>query len=169
MEAPSPTDTRSPHRNLPSLITSNRRRCRTPAPSNPALDTKIHEMSLPLAPFIMLDSGAVHPAFPRTLLHFWLLTEDQLDALAAGYHQASFGRWTLQYPCTIAWTWSGDLSLEQKRRKMGKFIGLRGCNTPVEEQQHQWVKTEEQIMEDARRARMSGDGDDEIRRKMGWY
>jgi len=43
---------------------------------NPALDTKLQQMALPLAPLVQLTSGQVHPAFPATLLSFWLLTEE---------------------------------------------------------------------------------------------
>lgn len=34
---------------------------------------------------------------------------------------------------------------------MGKFIGLRGCETPV------WYKTEEEIAEEARQARIAAE------------
>jgi hypothetical protein len=59
-------------------------------------------------------------------------------------------------------TWRAGLTLEEKRRKLGKFIGLRGCDTPMA------VKTEEEMWEDARRARQNEE--EEIwRRKQGWY
>ncbi|KAM7222341.1 Origin recognition complex (ORC) subunit 3 N-terminus domain containing protein [Rhypophila decipiens] len=144
-------------------------------PFHPLFPKKIQTLSLPLAPFVQLTSGLVHPAFPQTLLHFWLLTSDQLDALAAFYHQSPPCKWTAHYPCPIVY--HADLSLEEKRRKIGKFIGLRGCETPVQTSQNVdennngfWgrAKTEDEIMEDARRARMNQE-EDEIRRKMGWY
>ncbi|KAM7185455.1 hypothetical protein V8F33_012404 [Rhypophila sp. PSN 637] len=142
-------------------------------PFHPLFPKKIQTLSLPLAPFVQLTSGLVHPAFPQTLLHFWLLTSDQLDALAAFYHQSPPCEWTAHYPCPIVY--HPGLSLEEKRRKIGKFIGLRGCETPVQSSSSQNVdefwgraKTEEEIMEDARRARMNQE-EDEIRRKMGWY
>lgn len=136
-------------------------------PFHPSFPQKLHELSLHLAPFVQLTSGQVHPCFPSTLLHFWLLTSDQLDALAAFYHQAVPCEWTRHYPCPI--TWRADLSLEEKRRKIGKFIGLRGCDTPVAGSLD-WgrAKTEEEIMDDARRARLAAE-EEEIRRKMGWY
>jgi hypothetical protein len=47
--------------------------------------------------------------------------------------------------------WRSDLPLEEKRRKMGKFIGLRGCETPT------LNKTEEEIAEEVRRARINAE------------
>lgn len=92
---------------------------------------KLRQMSLPLAPLVQMTTGQIHPYFPKTLLGFWLLTDDQLDALALFYHQRTHGcPWKYQYPCPI--TWSASLSTEEKRRKIGKFIGLRGCDTPIE-------------------------------------
>ncbi|KAK3934486.1 hypothetical protein QBC46DRAFT_76464 [Diplogelasinospora grovesii] len=96
--------------------------------TNPAFQLKLKQMALPLAPLVQLTTGLVHPAFPATLLSFWLLTDDQLDALATFYHQRTPCRWTLHYPCPISWP--RGLSIEEKRRKIGKFIGLRGCETP---------------------------------------
>jgi hypothetical protein len=56
--------------------------------------------------------------------------------------------------------WAKGLTLEEKRRKMGKFIGLRGCETPD--------KTEEEILEELKRRRE--EEDTAIwRRKLGWY
>ncbi|KAF3762399.1 hypothetical protein M406DRAFT_341632 [Cryphonectria parasitica EP155] len=133
------------------------RRTRT----NEALDKKLEQMALPLAPLVQLTSGHVHPAFPSTLLNFWLLTDAQLDEIAHFYHQRTPSPWTRHYPCPI--TWVEGLSLEEKRRKIGKFIGLRGCETPI------IIKTEEQIMDEARQARIKKDGDEALRNKMSWY
>lgn len=94
---------------------------------NPALDNKIRQMELRLAPLVQLTSGQVHPAFPSTLLNFWLLTDDQLDQLAHFYHQRKPCQWTRHYPCPI--TWGEGLTIEEKRRKIGKFIGLRGVSS----------------------------------------
>ncbi|KAK4237850.1 origin recognition complex subunit 3 N-terminus-domain-containing protein [Achaetomium macrosporum] len=147
------------------------------AARNPAFDAKLSQMALKLAPLVQLTTGAVHPDFPRTLLAFWLLTDDQLDGLAHFYHQRTPCHWTEQYPCPV--TWPPGLSLEEKRRKLGKFIGLRGCDTPIGalvagEVVQQLQRSEEQIREEAeRRARVQGNGSgddvEEVRRKMGWY
>ena len=133
------------------------------AASNPAFESKLRQMRLPLAPLVQLTTGSVHPAFPETLLSFWLLTDDQLEALASFYHQRTPSVWTSRYPCPVSWP--AGLSLEEKRRKIGKFIGLRGCETPVERRRR--PETEEEIMEDARRARLAEE--EEVRRKMRWY
>lgn len=128
---------------------------------NPGLARKIEQMALPLAPLVQLTTGFVHPAFPKTVLNFWLLTDEQLEALAQFYHQKTPGPWTAQYPCPI--TWNSNLPLEEKRRKMGKFIGLRGCESPI------LLKTEEEIMADARRARVAAD-EEMWRRKLNpWH
>ncbi|KAL2156988.1 hypothetical protein VTH06DRAFT_8829 [Thermothelomyces fergusii] len=106
------------------------------AASNPALQRKLAQMALRLSPLVQITTGRVHPAFPRTLLAFWLLTEEQLDALAHFYHQRTPCQWTWQYPCPVPWpaSWrTAGLTVEQKRRKLGRFIGLRGCETPIGE------------------------------------
>ncbi|TKA68196.1 hypothetical protein B0A49_05930 [Cryomyces minteri] len=113
---------------------------------NPALAGKIESLRLPLAPLRALPSGEPHPIFPLTVLHFWLLTEAELDALAHHYHQSTPSEWSFSYPVRMNWdkrTFShmrGDAGtaaagerLKVKRRKFGNFIGLRGCETPVEE------------------------------------
>jgi hypothetical protein len=86
-------------------------------------------MALNLCPLVQLTTGQVHPSFPRTVLQYWLLTDTQLDELAHFYHQRTPCPLKFQYPCPI--TWHPDLPLEEKRRKMGKFIGLRGCESPA--------------------------------------
>lgn len=161
--------------------------------ANPALTKKIATLQLTLAPFVPLPSGPPHPAFPKTLLAFHLLSEDELDSLAHYYHQSTPGPWTLQYPATMNWDKDflarpsseaidisrqrrlsqqddaflaelmqtitdlskpehisesdvdahGDLRqytrlsdrdrIRIKRRKFGKFIGLVGMETPIEE------------------------------------
>ena len=133
--------------------------------SNPVLEQKIKQMKLPLAPLVRLTTGQVHPAFPNTLLNFWLLTSDQLDELAHFYHQRTPSVFSSQYPCPVVW--EKGLTIEDKRRKIGRFIGLRGCESPV--------RTEEEILERMRRAEnperhRSGEEEKDIwRRKLGWY
>jgi hypothetical protein len=127
---------------------------------NSAFQAKLKQMALPLAPLVHLTTGRVHPAFPMTMLNFWLLTDDQLEDLAHFYHQRTPCEESQHYPCPI--TWHSDLPLENKRRKMGRFIGLRGCDSPVV------IKTEKEIMEEARRARIAED-EEMWRRKLPWY
>ncbi|KAI1263111.1 hypothetical protein F5Y18DRAFT_429584 [Xylariaceae sp. FL1019] len=130
------------------------------AASNAAFRQKLGQMALPLAPLVQLTTGEVHPAFPNTLLNFWLLTDSQLEDLASHYDQRTPNRYTQHYPCPI--NWSSDMSLEEKRRKIGRFIGLRGCESPIR------VRTEAEILEDARRARVAEE-DELWKRKLRWY
>ncbi|KAG6008947.1 hypothetical protein E4U21_003497 [Claviceps maximensis] len=113
---------------------------------NPGLAYKLHQMALPLSPLVQLTTGAVHPDFPRTVLQFWLLTDAQLESLAQFYHQKTPSSWTSQYPCPVVWL--SDVCLEEKRRRMGKFIGLRGCESPSR------LKSEDEIAAEARLASM---------------
>ncbi|GAW22949.1 hypothetical protein ANO14919_124960 [Xylariales sp. No.14919] len=130
------------------------------AANNTAFKQKLQQMALPLAPLVQLTTGDIHPAFPGTLLNFWLLTDAQLEELAHFYHQRTPCRYTFHYPCPI--NWSSDMPLEEKRRKIGRFIGLRGCESPIR------VRTEDEIMEDARRARLAEE-DEMWKRKLRWY
>lgn len=121
--------------------TLRRRRLRA---RNPALATKIAQMKLQLSPLVRIDNGAIHPWFPLSVLHYWLLTDEQCEALAHFYHQRSPGPWSAHYPCPVEW--SSKASLEQKRRRIGRFIGLQGCDSPIK------LLTEEEIAERARKA-----------------
>ncbi|KAF4978045.1 hypothetical protein FZEAL_5510 [Fusarium zealandicum] len=123
---------------------------------NPSLQRKLEQMALPLAPLVQLTTGAVHPSFPTTVLNFWLLTDEQLESLAQFYHQKTPCPWTAQYPCPIIW--GSNLPLEEKRRKMGKFIGLRGCESPI------LLKSEEEILAETRKARLTTE-EEMLRRK----
>lgn len=164
---------------------------------NSALAKKIATLQLRLAPLVPLPTGPPHPAFPKTLLAFHLLTEDELDAIAHYYHQSTPGPWSDHYPANMNWDkdflakpillspttkarrsrrlsqdekdWLDELvkTVEEmkaplirskstptieagssanpyaglsekdrvriKRRKVGKFIGLVGMETPAEE------------------------------------
>jgi hypothetical protein len=105
----------------------------------------VEHLKAPLVPLISVTTGQAHPQFPINLLQYHLLTHEQLDSLARWYHQvAPAVEETFQYPAWIpAWTSlhprraSTDLErgaetdLETKRRRWGRFIGLRGCETPV--------------------------------------
>ncbi|KAH6685360.1 hypothetical protein F5X68DRAFT_262613 [Plectosphaerella plurivora] len=148
---------------------------------SPAFREKLRQMTLPLAPLVQMTTGAVHPHFPTTLLKFWLLTESQLDDLALFYHQRTPGPWTSQYPCPI--TWPAGLKVEEKRRKMGKFIGLRGCVTPtvacpppepawktsdLPSPARRWLMSEAEIVDDAQQARFKEDADEVLRNKINW-
>jgi hypothetical protein len=128
------------------------------AQRNPALQAKISQMALPLVPLVRLTTGDIHPYFPTTLLNFWLLTSDQLDELAHFYHQRTPSIWSARYPCPVVW--GRGLTLEEKRRKIGRFIGLSGCGSPV--------KTEDQILVEVRRRRDQQE-EEMWNRKLKWY
>ncbi|KAI1759747.1 hypothetical protein GGR53DRAFT_123346 [Hypoxylon sp. FL1150] len=130
------------------------------AANSAAFQAKLQQMALPLAPLVQLTTGEIHPAFPGTLLNFWLLTDAELEELAHFYHQRTPCQWTFHYPCPIAW--SSDMPLEEKRRRIGRFIGLRGCETPIR------VKSEQELQEEARQARIR-DEEEMWRRKLRWY
>jgi hypothetical protein len=95
---------------------------------SPAFRDKIRKMARSLSPLVQVDTGRIHPDFPRYLVNFWLLTHDQLDSLAEFYHQRHVGPLTFEYPIRVQWP--EGMSLEQKRRRFGRFIGLRGCESP---------------------------------------
>ncbi|MCJ1414360.1 hypothetical protein MMC32_000686 [Xylographa parallela] len=99
----------------------------------PPLATHLTHLRLPLAPLLSITTGAPHPAFPRTLLHFHLLTEAQLDALAHHYHQRTPSRASFLYPAPVVGRWDRAADIERKRRWWGRFVGLRGCESPVVE------------------------------------
>ncbi|KAI9710222.1 MAG: hypothetical protein M1828_002185 [Chrysothrix sp. TS-e1954] len=121
------------------LQTTTRRRPR------PNLEPIITRLRYPLAPLQPLPQGPPHPAFPQTLLNYHLLTEDQLDGIAQYYHQWVFSPciWSNGYPTNANWNHEflqhlGSINGDEhrcnvKRRKIGRFIGLRGCETPIEE------------------------------------
>ena len=116
-----------------------------PANRNPALAKKIEQLQLTIRPFYHIPTCAPPiPDFPKTILHFHLLTEQQLDVIAHYYDQSTPTEHTFWYPAPMNWdkaffdrlpsTTEGDaMRLGVKRRKVGKFIGLRGCETPAEE------------------------------------
>ncbi|XXG94653.1 hypothetical protein Hte_000910 [Hypoxylon texense] len=134
---------------------------RRAANKSSAFQAKLEQMALPLAPLVQLTTGEIHPSFPGTLLNFWLLTDAELEALAHFYHQRTPCRWTFHYPCPIAW--SSDMPLEEKRRRIGRFIGLRGCETPIR------VRPEREVEEEARAARARDEEEEIWRRKLRWY
>ncbi|KAL1967168.1 hypothetical protein VTN77DRAFT_3459 [Rasamsonia byssochlamydoides] len=97
----------------------------------------LQHLSRPLCPLVSITTGQPHPSFPRTILAYHLLTSEQLDDLARHYHQV----WppvpeTFGYPIRVpAWIGTPDeerVDIETKRRRIGRFVGLRGCESPVD-------------------------------------
>ncbi|KAI9878003.1 MAG: hypothetical protein M1830_002200 [Pleopsidium flavum] len=97
---------------------------------------KLTHLTHALHPLLSLTTSAPHPAFPRTLLHYHLLSSSDLDSLAAYYHQLSPNPYMYLYPYTengrsLGWSGGEGMGIEEKRRKFGRFVGLTGCETPV--------------------------------------
>jgi hypothetical protein len=106
---------------------------------HPEFKDKIAHLARKLHPLVSYSTGLIHPYFPKSVLAFNLLTSAQLDALALHFHQVyPPRRETFLYPLPIKpWlTTNGflrDLGVdtEVKRRRFGKFMGLKGCESPV--------------------------------------
>lgn len=109
-----------------------------------------------LSPLVSCDTGKTHPDFPATMLAFNLLTHEQCDALCRHFHQVwPPVRETGQYPVPIR-PWIGSqfeamMDLDTKRRRIGQFIGLSGCESPIYEA---W---EDHVMDDAEDAEYAED------------
>ena len=133
----------------------------------------------PLSPLLSIETGLPHPDFPATLLHYHLLTSEQLDDLAHFYHQRTPGRYSSNYPMPVVDRWfappreeegeEGEIdemediqkilgteqgtknrkvaSIEDQRKRFGRFLGLRNCESSVGEgdmrsQMEEWVAGE---------------------------
>lgn len=131
---------------------------------NPEFKARVDRLRLPLAPLVEVVDCKIHPAFPKSVLHYYLLTDQELEDLAHFYHQRTPSYWTAQYHFPMRWR--AGLTTNEKRRKFGRFIGLRGCETP-KIQSSATVKTEEELeaelWEEARRERLASD-----QRKRKW-
>ena len=121
-------------------------RTRQATSPDPGLAVVLNHLRVQLKPLVRVTDGCIPTNFPRTLLQFHLLTHSDLDELARHYHQV----WpplphTCRYPIMMkTWVWNQDLKprgrdatvevvLETKRRRFGRFIGLRGCDSPIRE------------------------------------
>ena len=117
-------------------------RIRTPKPKpqkrkrhhHPNFTTIIGHLTKELQPLVSTATGIPHPEFPTSLLKYHLLTHSQLDDLAVHYHQVFPPvPETTQYPLCIK-PWVGtesNVDLNVKRRRFGRFIGMRGCESPT--------------------------------------
>lgn len=136
----------------------------TPLPrkrARPNLEPIFTRLRFPLAALHPLPDGPPHPAFPKTLLAYHLLSEETLNNLAHYYHQIpnpnSPTIWLYSYPSYMNWDGAffehlkevkgAEVMINVKRRKFGKFIGLRGCETPVEEleEKARWLRKREEL------------------------
>ncbi|PYI06183.1 hypothetical protein BO78DRAFT_386997 [Aspergillus sclerotiicarbonarius CBS 121057] len=141
--SPPPSPSLNPN-NLPSTTTSNNPPTttttnKTKTKKTPqTLPQTLHHLQTKLHPLISSTTGHQHPDFPSSLLTYHLLTSTQLDSLARHFHQIHPPvRPTYWYPITIPpWVGTsneGKVDLETKRRRFGRFIGLRGCESPISE------------------------------------
>jgi hypothetical protein len=144
--------------------------------TNPALKRKIAQLRMKLQPLypVHLPGGPPHTAFPQTVLHFWVLTETEIENCLRYYRQITPDWSTCTYPCPLVWdkkflarpdppqpTIEGQLTdverLAIKRRMLGKFIGLRGCETPGWEMHLKLRWLEGQIQHEMERLERSSD------------
>lgn len=104
--------------------------------TNPALARKIHTLRLSLHPLVPLPNGDPHPAFPRTLLAYHLLTEEELDSIAHYYHQSTPNEWTHQYPACMNWDkeWLDGNRVSRRGsrlRRRSSIVGLGQDSVPA--------------------------------------
>jgi hypothetical protein len=131
-------------------------------------------MRLTIAPIVHIESGLPPPEFPSTMLELFLLTEDQLDAMAHFYSQTTPKAQTFSYPQTMDWNrpiltrgrpeepevckLSDYERLKIKMRMFARFIGMRGAETPTWEYERQLeilkAKIDHSIEEEERHALM---------------
>jgi hypothetical protein len=139
--------------------------------------TILSHLETPLVPLISVTSGLPHPSFPISILQYHLLTHKQLDELVRFYHQVTPPvRETFRYPLRIpAWTSmneeedaerAAEVDLETKRRRWGRFVGLRGCETPMEGRE-EGREMEDRLEREWRRA-LERARDEERLREKGW-
>ena len=139
--------------------------------ASPEFQEKVQRLKLTLEPIYPLPVGSPHPAFPRTMLQFHLLTEEQLDGMAKHYHQTEHCEYTFEYPERMVWDTAYFDTLDTidrvavKRRKLGNFIGLRGCDTPAEELLKRLELLSKRVEEEARREAQQEDRE----RKLGYH
>lgn len=147
---------------------------------NHEIRARVAHLSRPLVPLVSVRDGRSHPAFPTSILQYQLLTHEQLDGLARWYHQtgdAGEERWLYPKPISPGKAWIGEeettdtvVDLQTKRRRWGRFIGLRGCETPegddesIEEME---ARLERQWIDGIRRAREAAAAREKLGR--GWF
>jgi len=129
-------------------------------------------MRLKIAPIVHVETGIAPSPFPRTMLQLFLLTEQQLDNMAAYYSQTipepTPTSLAFAYPETMDWNrafLSADPTLPEncklsdlerlkvKMRMFARFIGMRGAETPKWEYERQMEilgnKIERNVREEA--------------------
>ncbi|KAJ0421072.1 hypothetical protein BJY00DRAFT_312493 [Aspergillus carlsbadensis] len=106
---------------------------------HPEFQPTIARLSRPLHPLVSITTGLTHPSFPKSMLAFNILTSSELNELAIHFHQTyPPARETFRYPLPVKpWIATNGLvrdlgvDVEVKRRRFGRFIGLKGCDSPT--------------------------------------
>ncbi|KAH7021717.1 hypothetical protein B0J12DRAFT_687087 [Macrophomina phaseolina] len=97
---------------------------------HPVFALIIQSLRRRIHPLLEIQTGDPHPEFPRTMLHYHLLTEKQLDSIAAYYSQAVRDEHSDSYPRPIDWNHEALSYMDNKervytkRRLIGQFIGV---------------------------------------------
>lgn len=75
------------------------------------------------------------------------------------------------YPCPVVW--DVGASVEVKRRRLGRFIGLRGCESPgegvAEEDRMSAEEREREVEREIERRRAANEENEMWKRKGMWY
>lgn len=179
----SPSDDQAPTNTPFSTQTQSSlalRRAMHRSEQNSALAEKLQQMRLRIAPIVNVTTGLPPSVFPATMLHLFLLTEEELDRMAAFYSQTNPNptptSLTFAYPSTMDWNrelLQNDPSLPEncrlsdlerlkiKMRMFAKFIGMRGAETPRWE-----YERGVEIMANKIEHRVRGEEQEEMRRKL---
>jgi hypothetical protein len=125
-----------------------------------------------------MATGGPHPSFPTSILKYHLLSSADLDALAQHYHQTPQpSYYTGQYPRQVP-SWEGkEVDIEVKRRRFGRFIGMRECETPtranmgigIDDTTEEGLKRKMQKEWEEVIKRSRGDDEEALRRKAGGF
>jgi hypothetical protein len=98
----------------------------------PCFHRRLRYLRNALVPLVSATTKRWHPDFPRNIFAYNLLTSTQLDGLARHYHQDIVDYWQRpSYPKQVP-SWVGNVHITTKRRRFGRFIGLQGCESPVD-------------------------------------
>ncbi|KAH7033967.1 hypothetical protein B0J12DRAFT_582444 [Macrophomina phaseolina] len=115
---------------------------------HPIFALMIQSLCRRIHPLLEVRTGDAHTKFPRTMLHYYLLTEKQLDSIAAYYSQAARDEYSGSYPRPIDWNnealahMDDEERVSTKRRPVGQFIGVlpwaRTGFAQAHEIRHRW-------------------------------
>lgn len=73
------------------------------SPMDRDLLSEIDLLRSKLHPLYPQPGGPPHPKFPKTIMHWLLLTEDELDSIAQYYGQTTPNTFTNTYPAPMGW------------------------------------------------------------------